>query len=180
MTRKILLILLLMLAALLMGACTRSVDLKGDYPMTMELTSSAFEEGARIPDRFTCEGEDISPPLEWSGTPETQTESLVLIVDDPDAPGKTWVHWVLYNLPPDTPRLEANDHGGAEVGRNDFKDAGYGGPCPPPGNPHTYRFKLYALDTSLDLVAGANKKDVELAMQDHILDMAELTGTYSR
>jgi len=173
-------LILIVLPVLGLGACSRAVDLEGDYPMTMELTSSAFENGGRIPDQFTCEGEDVSPPLEWSGVPETRTESLALIVDDPDAPGKTWVHWVLYNLPPDTPRLEKGSPGGAEVGRNDFKDASYGGPCPPSGDPHTYHFKLYALDTTLDLEAGATKKDVELAMQDHILDMAELTGTYSR
>ena len=171
---------LLLCTALGLAACSSAVNLEGDYPMDMELTSSAFAAGERIPDQFTCEGENVSPPLEWSGVPETEAESLVLLVDDPDAPVKTWVHWVVYNLPPDIPRLEKGSSGGGEIGRNDFKELGYGGPCPPPGDAHTYQFKLYALDTTLDLEAGAAKRDVELAMQDHVLDLAELTGTFSR
>lgn len=150
----------------------------------MKIESSAFINGQPIPQKFTCQGDDVSPALSWSGAPAT-TKSLALIVDDPDAPVGTWVHWVFFNLPAHAHSLPENvaksqqDQGGIQ-GTNDFKKMGYGGPCPPPGKPHRYFFKLYALDTTLSLNAGATKQDVEKAMQGHVLAHAELMGTYQR
>jgi Raf kinase inhibitor-like YbhB/YbcL family protein len=153
-------------------------------PMALHVESPAFSEGGLIPRPYTCDGKDISPPLSWSGVPET-AKSLALICDDPDAPGKTWVHWVLFNLPPRTNRLaegiaarESVSGGGAQ-GTNDFRKIGYGGPCPP-GGTHRYLFKLYALDTELKLSAAATKADVERAMEGHILAEGTLTGKYTR
>jgi hypothetical protein len=152
--------------------------------MSILVTSPAFSEGNPIPKKYTCDGEDVSPPLAWSGLP-AGTQSLALIADDPDAPVGTWVHWVIFNLPhtltglsegiAKTPTVE-----GGIQGNNDFRKVGYGGPCPPRGKPHRYFFKLYALDTSLALEAGASKADVERAMQGHILAQGQLMGTYSR
>ena len=146
--------------------------------MAFTLTSTAFSDGAAIPAQYTCDGVDVSPPLAWSGPPPG-SGSLALIADDPDAPAGTWVHWVLYNLPADVSELPENiakveslDLGGARQGRNDFRHPGYGGPCPPPGPAHRYFFKLYALDTRLELKAGAQKKDVEAAMEGHVLGSA--------
>lgn len=153
--------------------------------MTLSVTSAAFREGETIPSRYTCEGEDISPPLAWDQPPEG-TRSLVLIVDDPDAPGGTFTHWVLFNLPagqkqlpeavPSRPQLDS----GARQGKTDFGREGYGGPCPPPGNPHRYRFTVYALDRTLDLEAGALRPRVEEAMQGAVLARGRLTGFYQR
>jgi Raf kinase inhibitor-like YbhB/YbcL family protein len=154
--------------------------------MAFSLTSPAFADGAAIPVRHTCDGPDASPPLAWSGAP-AGTRSFALIMDDPDAPAGTWVHWVLYNLPaalaelPDTvAKVEALDLGGARQGRNDFRHPGYGGPCPPPGPAHRYVFKLYALDAALELRSGARKQELEAAMEGHVLAMAQLVGTYAR
>ncbi len=154
--------------------------------MAFILTSAAFKDGAPIPGKYTCDGGDVSPPLTWSGAP-AGTRSVALIADDPDAPGGTWVHWVLYNLPAEVSELPENiakveslDLGGARQGRNDFRRPGYGGPCPPPGPAHRYFFKLYALDTRLELKAGAQKKDVEAALEGHALGSAQLMGTYAR
>jgi len=154
--------------------------------MAFILTSAAFKDGAPIPGKYTCDGVDVSPPLTWSGAP-AGTRSVALIADDPDAPGGTWVHWVLYNLPAEVSELPENiakveslDLGGARQGRNDFRRPGYGGPCPPPGPAHRYFFKLYALDTRLELKAGAQKKDVEAALEGHALGSAQLMGTYAR
>jgi len=154
--------------------------------MAFILTSAALKDGATIPGKYTCDGVDVSPPLAWSGAP-AGTRSFALIADDPDAPGGTWVHWVLYNLPAEVSDLPENiakveslDLGGARQGRNDFRRPGYGGPCPPPGPAHRYFFKLYALDTRLELKAGAQKKDVEAAMEGHVLGSAQLMGTYAR
>jgi len=154
--------------------------------MAFILTSAAFKDGAPIPAKYTCDGVDVSPPLAWSGAP-AGTRSVALIADDPDAPGGTWVHWVLYNLPAEVSDLPENiakveslDLGGARQGRNDFRRPGYGGPCPPPGPAHRYFFKLYALDTRLELKAGAQKKDVEAALEGHALGSAQLMGTYAR
>jgi Raf kinase inhibitor-like YbhB/YbcL family protein len=149
-----------------------------------ELTSTAFAPGEPIPTKYSCDGEDISPPLQWSDPPQG-TQSLALIADDPDAPVGTWVHWVLFNLPaearslleavpPDAERPDGSRHGENGWGRLD-----YGGPCPPSGT-HRYFFKLYALDTMLDLDAGAGKKQVLQAMEGHILTETELMGVYSR
>lgn len=150
----------------------------------MKLTSSAFAAEEMIPTRYTCDGEDISPALSWEGIPQG-TQSLALIVDDPDAPGQTFVHWVLYDLPPETQQLPENvpnteqlPNGGVQ-GKNDFGKLGYGGPCPPEGT-HRYFFKLYALDTQLGIGAGATKAQVEAAMSGHILAAEEWIGRYSR
>ncbi len=151
----------------------------------MQMTSKAFAQGAAIPGKYTCDAQNVSPPLTWTGTPPG-TKSLALIADDPDAPGGTWVHWVVYDLaaptvelPEDTPKSQFLA-GGAKQGLNDFRHLGYGGPCPPPGKPHRYFFKLYALDTELALKPGASKKEVERAMDKHILAQAQLMGTYKR
>lgn len=153
----------------------------------MILTSQAFTEGAPIPTKHTCDGPDVSPPLAWSGAPPN-AKSFALIMDDPDAPMGTWVHWVLWNLPtstaslpegvPKTDTLKA--FGGALQGNNTWPKIGYYGPCPPPGKPHRYFFKLYALDAMLGLKAGATKPDVEKATQGHVLAQAQLMGTYGR
>ena len=154
--------------------------------MGFTLSSSSFNDGAAIPITHTCDGADLSPPLAWSGQP-TGTRSFALIADDPDAPGGSWVHWVLYNLPASVSHLPENvakveslDLGGARQGRNDFRRPGYGGPCPPPGPAHRYVFTLYALDAPLTPKANAQKRDVEAAMQGHVLATAQLVGTYGR
>jgi Raf kinase inhibitor-like YbhB/YbcL family protein len=150
----------------------------------MKLTSTAFSEGGMIPAQYTCNGPDISPPLNWEDVPE-QTKSLALIADDPDAPVGTWVHWVLYNLPADTHELQEDLHKtkvlpkGSMQGTNDFRKIGYGGPCPP-GGTHRYFFKLYALDELVDLNPGARKKDLLDAMKGHILSECQLMGKFSR
>ncbi len=144
----------------------------------MVLTSPAFNEGESIPVKFSCDGEDISPELDWFGIPDG-TISLTLILDDPDAPGGTWVHWVLFNIPADSPGLSEGITGVGMDGQNSWSQTGYGGPCPP-GGTHRYFFKLYALDTALDLETGATKAALESAMEGHILVESELMGTYSR
>ncbi len=158
----------------------------GGEVMAMEITSSAFGNGSAIPATYTCEGEDISPPLEFHGIPDG-ARSLVLIVDDPDAPDPdapkmTWVHWLLYNLPPDTPSLpEAVSElpAGTGVGLNDWQRADYGGPCPPIGR-HRYYFKLYALDTRLPDLDHPTKAELLKAMEGHVLAEAQLVGTYQK
>ena len=150
----------------------------------LQIKSSAFQMGGMIPSKYTCDGEDISPPLSWDGVSEG-TKSLALISDDPDAPMGTWVHWVLYDLSPSTRELPENFpkdktlSNGSKQGITDFKKIGYGGPCPPSGV-HRYFFKLYALDTKSNLDPGATKKQVEDAMKGHILAQAELMGKYQR
>lgn len=156
--------------------------------MKFTLTSPAFEHGEAIPRRYTCDGDEISPPLRWSGVPEG-TKSLALIVDDPDAPDpaapkRVWVHWVLYNLPPDcnvlAEGLGGNDlPAGTLEGRNDWKKTGYGGPCPPIGQ-HRYFFKLFALDRVLADLGGPSKAALQKAMQGHVLAETELVGTYKK
>jgi len=153
--------------------------------MSLQISSNAFSPNESIPPKFTCDGQNVSPQLTWTGLPTT-TQSFALIMDDPDAPVGTWVHWVLYDLPPNTRELAENVLNreqlpdGARQGRNDFNKIGYGGPCPPPGKPHRYFFKLYALDAKLHLRSGVLKADVERAMQTHIVAQAELIGLYSR
>lgn len=156
--------------------------------MTLRITSPAFTDGSAMAAKYTCEGDDLSPPLAWSGVPDG-TKSLVLIVDDPDAPDPkapklTWVHWVLYDLPPATKGLgeDANKTGlpaGTKVGLNDWKRTDYGGPCPPIGR-HRYFFKLYALDATLDGLKSPKKGEVEAAMQGHVLGQAQIIGTYQK
>lgn len=146
----------------------------------MELASPAFRHGGPIPAKYTCDGENVSPPLEWRDPPE-EARALALVLDDPDAPAKVWVHWVLYNLPPGSGLLPEGTRGleaTTRQGRNDFGDVGYGGPCPPRGT-HRYRFKLYALDTRLELPEGCSKDHLIETMKGHVLAEAELTGTYA-
>jgi hypothetical protein len=156
--------------------------------MTLSITSADFQTGGSIPAIHTCDGSNTSPALSWSGAPPG-TKSLALIVDDPDAPDpaapqRTWVHWVVYNIPPQATSLpsgiKASDMpAGTKVGQNDWKDAGYGGPCPPIGR-HRYFHKLYALDTVLPDLGHATKAQLEKAMQNHVLAKSELIGTYQR
>ncbi len=150
--------------------------------------SPAFSQGGPIPTAHTCDGANASPPLSWTGTPDG-TAALVLIVDDPDAPIGTWLHWVLYDLPANATALPADvpateeqlpTLGGARQGPNDFGRMGYGGPCPPRGSAHRYFFKLYALDRATGLPAAAAKAVVEKAMEGHVLASAELMGRYTR
>lgn len=151
----------------------------------LELTTTAFPSGGTIPTRFTCSGADKSPALAWSQAP-AGTRSFVLIVDDPDAPAGTWVHWVVYNLPASVRQLPSgvpvgdDVAGGGKQGVNDFPRPGYGGPCPPPGKPHRYFFRLYALDEVLNLSGPAHRRDVDTAMKGHVLAQAELMGTFGR
>jgi Raf kinase inhibitor-like YbhB/YbcL family protein len=155
--------------------------------MNLSLTSAAFAHGASIPVKHTCDGTDASPPLAWTGVPP-DARALALIADDPDAPRGTWVHWVLYDLPPTLKELPENvaridrpkELGGAMQGRTDFNRVGYGGPCPPPGPAHRYFFKLYALAAPLSLKPGATKQAVERAMDGRVLATAQLMGTYAR
>jgi Raf kinase inhibitor-like YbhB/YbcL family protein len=157
----------------------------GETPMTFQLTSSAFQDGQKIPTTYTADGANYSPPLAWSGQP-SGTVSFALICDDPDAPRGTWVHWVLFNLRGDAGELpehvppDATLANGAQQGKNDFGKLGYGGPAPPPGKPHRYLFKLYALDTNLKLPAGAIKDQLVKAMEGHVLGEARLMGKYQR
>lgn len=152
----------------------------------MTITSTAFSHQGEIPTQYTCEGQDVSPPLSWSGLP-AGTKSLVLIVDDPDAPDPaaprmTWVHWVLYNLPPTAtglPEAVKTLPPGTREGQNDWKRTGWGGPCPPIGR-HRYFFKLYALDTVLPDLGSATKARVEEAIKGHVLTRAEIVGTYQK
>jgi Raf kinase inhibitor-like YbhB/YbcL family protein len=156
--------------------------------MALAITSPAFTANGSIPTQYTCEGADISPGLNWTGVPEG-TKSLALIVDDPDAPDpaapkRTWVHWVLYNLPPSANGLPegvkpASLPSGTKEGLNDWKRTGYGGPCPPVGR-HRYFHKLYALDTALEGLRNPTKADLEKAMAGHVLARGELIGTYER
>jgi Raf kinase inhibitor-like YbhB/YbcL family protein len=153
--------------------------------MNLQITSSAFSEGNPIPIEYTCDGADVSPDLQWSSVPPN-TKSLALICDDPDAPSGTFVHWVLYGLPPTenhlpkgvptTPTLP----NGAKQGKNGFGRIGYGGPCPPRGAPHRYFFRLYAVDTSIDEPPGASRAQIDRAMKGHILAQGHLMGTYKR
>ena len=152
--------------------------------MPFQIESPAFVQESAIPTLFTCEGENISPPLQWSSPPKG-TKSFALICDDPDAPVGTWVHWVIYHIPPEKNELSESiapleEVQGMRQGLNDFQRVGYGGPCPPKGAPHRYFFKLYALDTLLALHPKATKKELEKAMQGHILAETHLIGTYKR
>ena len=150
----------------------------------MEIRSSAFGSGEMIPVKYTCDGADFSPSLEWTAGP-AGTKSFALICDDPDAPMGTWVHWVIYDIPAAATMLaegitrEKDLPGGGTQGINDFRRLGYGGPCPP-GGTHRYFFKLYALDAALGLKPGITKDQLLTAMKGHILAEAQLMGTYRR
>jgi len=157
---------------------------QGGEKVTIIISSSAFNQGGLIPSRYTCDGTDMSPPLEWSGIPEG-TRELALICDDPDAPSGDWVHWVMYNMPPDLKGLPeavpktATLNNGSVQGITDFRRTGYGGPCPP-GGTHRYYFRLYALDKKLGLGTGLGKNDLLRAVKGHVIAQAELMGTYKR
>jgi len=157
---------------------------EGDLAMGFILSSTVFAEGNPIPQKYSCDGDDISPPMQWTDPPEG-TMSFALIADDPDAPVGTWVHWVLYNLPaninslPEAFPSDADLADGSKNGENSWRRLGYGGPCPPSGT-HRYFFKLYALDLILDMTAGATKEQLLQAMEGHILAETELMGTYTR
>ena len=150
----------------------------------ISISAEAFQSGGAIPEEYTCDGSDVSPALSWRGIP-ANAKSIALIMDDPDAPMGTFVHWVLFNIPPGTAKLPRgvpknrtlND--GSSQGITDFGRTGYGGPCPP-GGTHRYYFRLYALDTMLDLQPGSSRKQLENAMKGHILAQGELMGKYER
>jgi len=145
----------------------------------MKITSPAFENNQMIPQKYTCDGENINPPLQINDIP-AGTQSLVLIVDDPDAPSGDWVHWLVWNINPATKLISENESPqGAIQGINDFGKQNYGGPCPPSGI-HHYQFKIYALNTTLNLTSSSRKKDLEKAIENHILDKEILIGLYQR
>lgn len=148
--------------------------------MTFTISSPEFAQNQTIPMKFTCEGANVAPTLIWEGFPE-ETKSFALIMDDPDAPGGTWVHWVLFNIPATTKHLNSQNStpDGAVNGTNSWGKKSYGGPCPPTGQ-HHYLFKIYALDTKLALTSKATKEEVEVAMKEHILAKAELIGVYKK
>jgi Raf kinase inhibitor-like YbhB/YbcL family protein len=190
-----LLLVLVLMVGMGVGACGGGVEEEAAPPsgdeeegappedIEMEITSVAFQEGGTIPTQYTCDGQNKSPALSWSGVPEG-TQSFALILYDSDAPAGTFTHWVIFNIPADTLELAAAISttsqlpSGALQGRNDFGSIGYSGPCPPPGASHHYHFVVYALDLTLDLSAGASKAQVLSAMQGHILAQAELIGLY--
>lgn len=171
-------IFLLLIAS---GCQTTSSDgeLIENQQISLSVLSPAFNDGADIPVKYTCDGENLSPPLSWSGVPEV-AQSLVLVADDPDAPVGTFVHWVLFDI---SSGLDSLTEGTADIGtegENSFRQLGYDGPCPPQGSTHRYFFKLYALDQPTNLEHGATKNEVEEAMQDHVLANGELMGKYGR
>ncbi|HSA60035.1 MAG TPA: YbhB/YbcL family Raf kinase inhibitor-like protein [bacterium] len=157
--------------------------------MAFSITSPAFQEGEGVPKKHTCDGEDLSPPLQWGGAP-AGTKAFALILDDPDAPPGTWVHWVVYDIPASAkgltegvPKKETLPDGskqGLAWGVESFSRVGYSGPCPPPGKPHRYDFKLYALDAMLGIPPKSTKFDVEKAMKGHVLAEARLMGKFGR
>jgi Raf kinase inhibitor-like YbhB/YbcL family protein len=181
--RKLVLLLPAMAGVLLAGVAWPQRE--GVTAMSFSAKTTAFPPGGDIPSQYTCDGADKSPPLSWSGPPEG-TKTFALIADDPDAPAGTWVHWVAYDIPASTAQLPEGVPktqgiaGGGMQGKNDFQKIGYGGPCPPPGKPHRYYFKLYALDNQLNLPAGSTKKDVERAIEGHVKAQAEVMGRYQR
>jgi Raf kinase inhibitor-like YbhB/YbcL family protein len=174
--------LIVVVSAGLAASCSQHAS--ETAPLTLELMSPDFTSAGTMPKPLTCDGGDSSPALQWKAPPPG-TESFVLIADDPDAPIGTWVHWVVYDLPsalrslPQNYPKDGQSSDGSRQGRNDFSKIGYGGPCPPAGKPHRYFFKLYALDTKLNLKPAATKKEVEHAMQGHILARGEYIGRYS-
>jgi len=182
--RMLAVLMALSLVAIAFAGCESKQPLE-EVKMTLNVSTSAFEEGGRIPIKYSCQGEDVSPALQWD-EPPTGTQSFALIMDDPDAPVGVFTHWVIFNIPSDSRQLteaiptQAKLPSGALQGKNDFGRIGYGGPCPPPGPAHRYRFTLYALDKALDTKSGASKTQVLDAMKGHILAQGQLTGTYQR
>jgi Raf kinase inhibitor-like YbhB/YbcL family protein len=157
----------------------------GRHAMSFILETKAFPKGGEIPSKYTCSGDDVSPALSWSGAPQG-TKSFALILDDPDAPSGTFTHWIVFDLPAGAHQLPENVpktgdlSGGGRQGRNDFGRIGHGGPCPPPGKAHRYFFRLYALNSVLNLPAGASRQEVESAMRAHTIAKAELMGKFAR
>lgn len=180
--------MLIMALLLLFPACKpkneEPIPQKGSSTMTLKVTSTEFEDGGMIPPKYTADGQDISPPIAWDGLPKG-TKSIALINDDPDAPMGTWVHWLIWNIPPEVTSLEEEIPAvremadGTRQGKTDFGSIGYGGPAPPSGV-HRYFFKVHALDTLLDLPAGATKSELEKAINGHILAQGQLIGKYTR
>ena len=170
---------------LVAASCANDTQAEKEPPLNIQITSTAFADGQPIPVKYTCSGSNVSPPLQWGSAP-AGTKSFALIAEDPDAPVGTWVHWVLYDLPPGMMSLAENLPpspelpDGSKQGVNDFRQPGYGGPCPPPGKPHRYFFKIYALDTTLHLKSGATKQELLKAMDGHVLAQGQLIGTYQR
>ncbi len=182
--RRSVLVIVVLAVALLISACG-GIGQK-EPVATLTLKSAAFEDGGTIPERYTCEGEDISPPLTWSGVPHG-IKSFALTVEDPDAPGGTFVHWVIFDipgnltgLPEGVPKEEPRPKGLGIQGINDFRLIGYRGPCPPPGKPHHYVFTLYALDTYLDRPGGTSIQALRKAMEGHIKAQGQIVGVYGR
>jgi Raf kinase inhibitor-like YbhB/YbcL family protein len=180
-----LMVILLIAGASSMVAQQANSASSGGASTTFALTSPAFAAGAEIPRQYTCKGADTSPALAWSGAP-ANTASFALIVDDPDAPHGTWVHWVLWNLPASVhslpegvPKRDQLDDGSRQ-GRNSNQKVGYSGPCPPSGQTHRYFFRLYALDGKLDLAAGAGRSDLDTAMKGHVLAQTEYMGSFHK
>ena len=175
----------MLLGMLAAGCASQEAALSEEDEMVLSLSSPVFQDGEKIPVKYTCDGQDMSPPLMW-GDPPPGTQAVTLIMDDPDAPGGVFTHWVIFNLPVDSRELaeavprDNQLENKALQGRTDFGRVGYGGPCPPTGPAHHYLFSLYALDRPLDLNAGSSKKQVLDAMQGHILAQGQLTGIYQR
>jgi len=182
MQRRVFRVALLCAGFAMVLATTGSLMAPPNAQRKMSLSSSAFKDGQPIPVDYTCDGKNISPPLSWSGTP-SETKSLLLIVDDPDAPSGVWTHWILWDISTDSSELAedfSKSPASAKQGTNDFKKTGYGGPCPPAGKAHRYFFRIYALDTALNVPAGATRKEVDAAVAKHVLAMGQLMGTYRR
>jgi hypothetical protein len=194
-TPLVLIVAVLLVPFIALRMCSRSriaaprpanrTPYKEGAAMSFTLVSPAFPNGGPIASRYTCDGADLSPAFAWSEVPAA-SQSLALIADDPDAPAGTWTHWVLWNIPAratlmaeNAPKVELLDNG-ARQGTNDFDRIGYGGPCPPPGKPHRYFFRLFALDARLDLKPGATRAQLELAIQPHLLAETHWMGTYKR
>ncbi len=162
-----------------------NVSMQAQTKAPFSISTPAFQPGGSIPKQFTCEGRDISPPLAWTAPP-SGTHSLILMVVDPDAPSGTWTHWLIYDLPatagelPENTPPQATPASGGRQGRNDFGHLGFGGPCPPPGKPHHYFFRLLAVNMRLGLKPGATRRQVEQAVRGHILAQAELMGRFGR
>ena len=194
-TPLVLIVAVLLVPFIALRMCSRSriaaprpanrTTYKEGAAMSFTLVSPAFPNGEPIAARYTCDGADLSPALAWSEVPAA-SQSLALIADDPDAPAGTWTHWLLWNIPAhamllaeNAPKVELLDNG-ARQGVNDFNRIGYGGPCPPPGKPHRYFFRLYALDARLDLKPGASRNQLELAMKPYLIANTQWMGTYKR
>ncbi len=184
-------LLFILAAVLVVAACTQTATTgttavnqeqaaNQEVVSVLKLSSPAFQDNAAIPQKFTCEGADVNPELRIDGVP-SDVKSLVLIMDDPDAPAKVWEHWTVINIPPATASIvEDSVPAGAIQLTNDFRRVEWGGPCPPPGKVHRYQFRLYALDTTISLGPSARKADVEAAMKGHVIEQAVLVGTYKR